>query len=43
MTAINSFIASFRLNYGAIWNERCDGLENYLQRMNANAKENNHS
>lgn len=42
MTAINSFIMSYTLNYWAIWYERLDALENYLKRMNIDEKKNNH-
>lgn len=43
MTGINSFIASYMLNYRDIWNKRMESLENYLKRMTADEKKNNHS
>ncbi|ETT40100.1 hypothetical protein M2277_001703 [Paenibacillus sp. LBL] len=43
MTGINSFIASYMLNYREVWNQRLDSLENYLKRMTANEKKNYHS
>lgn len=43
MIGINSFIASYMLNYQEVWNQRLDSLENYMKRMNANEKKNNHS
>lgn len=43
MTGINSFIASYMLNYQEVWNQRLDSLENYMKRMTANVKKNNHS
>jgi hypothetical protein len=43
MTGINSFNASYKLNYRDIWNKRLDSLKNYLKRMTAGEKKNNHS
>ncbi|CAG7658092.1 hypothetical protein PAECIP111802_06945 [Paenibacillus allorhizosphaerae] len=43
MTGINSFIASYMLNYRDVWNKRLDSLENYLKRMTVDEKKNNHS
>lgn len=43
MTGINSFIASYMLNYQEVWYQRLDSLENYMKRMTANEKRNNHS
>lgn len=31
MTGINSFIASYMLNYCGIWNKRPDSFEKYLK------------
>lgn len=43
MTGTNSFIARYILNYHDVWNKRLDSLENYLKRMTADEKKNNHS
>jgi hypothetical protein len=43
MTGINSFIASYMLNYRDVWNKRLDSLENYLKRMTVDEKKNNRS
>lgn len=43
MTGINSNIASYMLNCHDVWNKRMDSLENYLKRMTADEKKNNHS
>ena len=38
MTGINSFIASYMLNYREVWNQRLHSLENFLKSMIANEK-----
>lgn len=43
MTGINSFIASYMLNYRDVWNKRLYSLENYMKRMTVDEKKNNHS
>lgn len=44
MTGINSFMASYIINYQDVWNQRLEALEHYyLKRIHADEKKNNHS